>query len=206
MTSLAQQQRQLRAAIVDAAPAPGLLRGREPRLRIYQHAYAARLLGALRDNYGVLPRAMGDEAFDALALAYLRAHPSREPSIRWFGDCLAQFMAARDDLVPHPALTDLARMEWALRTAFDAADAAPLSADTLAQLPAPDWPALVLRLHPSVQLLAMGWCIEPAWRALQTGGDDEPKLPEPQPGAHTLLVWRPGLETRWRSAASEVEA
>ena len=78
MNTLAQQQQQLRAAIVDAAPHDGLLRrGREPLLCIYQHAYSARLLGALRDNYGVLPRAMGDEAFDALALAYLRAHPSR---------------------------------------------------------------------------------------------------------------------------------
>ena len=206
MISLADQQQQLRAAIVDAAPADGLLRGRGPLLRIYQHAYTARLLGALRDNHGVLPRAMGDEAFDTLALAYLQAHPSREPSIRWFGDRLAQFMATRDDLVPHPALVDLARMEWALRTAFDAADAAPLGAATLAQLPPHAWPALVLRLHPSVQLLAMGWCIEPAWRALQAHGDDEPELPEPQPGAHTLLVWRAGLETRWRSATSELEA
>ncbi|MBT9525525.1 MAG: putative DNA-binding domain-containing protein [Rhizobacter sp.] len=207
MNTLAQQQHQLLAAIVDAAPAEGMLRGREPSLlRIYQHAYAARLLGALRDNHGVLPRAMGDEAFDALALAYLQAHPSRQPSIRWFGDRLAQFMATRDDLVPHPALIDLARMEWALRTAFDAADAASLSAAALAQLPSPAWPELVLRLHPSVQLLALGWRIEPAWRALQSGGDDEPELPEPQPGLHTLLVWRAGLETRWRSAASELEA
>lgn len=206
MISLADQQHQLRAAIVDAAPADGLLRGRGPLLRIYQHAYTVRLLGALRDNHGVLPRAMGDEAFDALALAYLQAHPSREPSIRWFGDRLAQFMAERDDLVPHPALVDLARMEWALRTAFDAADATPLGANTLAQLPAADWPALVLRLHPSVQRLAMGWCIEPAWRALQAHADDEPELPEPQPGVHTLLVWRAGLETRWRSATSELEA
>ncbi len=207
MNPLAQQQRQLRAAIVGEAVAPGLLRERaQPLLHIYRHAYTERLLGALRDNYGVLPRALGDEAFEALGLAYLQAHPSSRPSIRWCGDRMVEFMATRDDLVPHPALIDLARMEWALRTAFDAADAALLSADTLAQLPAPAWPELVVRLHPSVQLLAMGWCIEPAWRALQASGDAEPALPEPQPGVHTLLVWRPELETRWRSATSEVEA
>jgi hypothetical protein len=199
MNALLQQQQQLQAAIVDGAPAAG-------RLHIYQHAYSARLLAALRDNFGVLPRAMGDEVFDALGRAYLRAHPPREPSIRWFGHALAEFMAQQPELVPHPALVDLARMEWALRTAFDAADAAPLGADTLARLPADDWPALVLRLHPSVQLIAMSWCIEPAWRALQAAGDSEPDLPEPQHSAHTLLVWRPGLETRWRSAASELEA
>src|SRR6187399_215634 len=126
-TVLARQQQQLQAAIVGAAPAAGLL-------HIYQHAYSARLLGALRDNFGVLPRAMGDEAFDALALAYLQSHPSDQPSIRWFGHRLSDFMASHPAVVPHPAFVDLARMEGALRGAFDAPDAPVLSGDTLVQL------------------------------------------------------------------------
>src|SRR6185369_6628626 len=131
---LTAQQRALQHAIVARAGGDALLRalpGREPLLRIYQHAYTARLAGALRDNFGVLPQVMGDDAFDALALAYIAAHPSRHPSIRWFGDKLPEFMAAHENLVPHPALVDLARMEWALRSAFDAADAAPIDAGAL---------------------------------------------------------------------------
>jgi hypothetical protein len=209
MTALIQLQRQMRCAIAgEPEAADGLLRarpGREPLLRIYRHAYRARLIGALRDNFGVLPRAMGDEAFDALATAYVDQHPSREPSIRWFGDRLAEFMATDGGLVPHPALVDLARMEWALRGAFDAADGPLLTREALAALPAEAWPQLVLRLHPSVQRLQLDWAVEPAWKALHDE-DGEPTLPEPQPLPHTLLVWRPVLDTRWRSAESALEA
>jgi hypothetical protein len=212
---LARQQLQFKQAVTgldtpsddDAA---GLLRhqpGREPLLRVYRHAYTSRLAGALRDNFGVLPQVMGDEAFDTLAQAYVAARPSQHPSIRWFGDGLPDFMAAHDDLVPHPALTDLARMEWALRGAFDAADAPPLEATALAAAPPDAWGELVLVFHPSVRLLPMQWGVEPLWRALQgVEPGDEPDLPEPEEAAHTLLVWRPALEPLWRSAASDTEA
>jgi len=203
MNTLAAQQRALLQAIVTQQSNDALLRtlpGRAPLLRIYQHAYTARLAGALRDNVGVLPQVMGDESFDALALAYIAAHPSRHPSIRWFGDRLAAFMAAHDELVPHPALIDLARMEWALRSAFDAAGAAALEAAALRSFAPGDWPRLVFDTLPSVQLLEMAWAVEPVWRAMQgVGPGDEPALPEPVEHRHALLIWRRGLENRWRS-------
>jgi hypothetical protein len=206
---LARQQQQLRAAIVEHGSTTGLLRtntNREPLLRIYQQAYTARLLAALRDNFGVLPRAMGDDAFDGLGRAYLQAHPSSHPSIRWFGHRLPKFMAEQPDLVPHPAFVDLARMEWALRAAFDAADAAPLSAASLAAKAPEQWAGWVPRFQPSAQLLTLSWRIEPAWRALQTSEGEDPELDEPEAGEHLLLVWRPALETRWRSVSDPTEA
>jgi hypothetical protein len=197
MATLVEQQRALREAIVaPGGDAGSLVRG---RLDVYRHAYVARLVAALRDNFGSLPTVMGDEAFDALAEAYVAAHPSRHPSIRWFGDRLAAFMAERDDLVPHPALVDLARMEWALRAAFDAADAMPIEASVLASIAADDWPALVFTPLPSVQALTLQWAVEPVWRALRDAAPgDEPELPEPRAHEHVLLVWRTGFETRWR--------
>lgn len=203
---LAEQQQRLQRAIVgDTAAtedAAALLRprdGREPLLRIYRHAYRSRLAEALRDNHERLPRVMGDEAFDALAVAYVDAHPSRHPSIRWYGDGLADFMATRLELSPHPALADLARLEWALRAAFDAADAPALSAETLALLPAADWPALRFVPLPSARLLALDWRIAPLMQALQDAAGDDNALPEPEPQRHHVLVWRPGLDTRWRT-------
>lgn len=190
---LIEQQFALKRAIVqrdDSATVTG-------HLHIYQQAYTARLTSALRDNFGVLPQVLGDDAFDALALAYVETHPSRQASIRWFGDRLPDFMAMREDLVPHPALVDLARMEWALRTAFDATDATPLTADDLAGVPADEWPGLVFAPLPSVQLLALAWNVGPVWRALQSA--DAPDLPEPEALQHTLLIWRRGLDTRWRA-------
>lgn len=196
MNGLAAQQRALKHAIVQGAQDDGVT----GLLRIYQQAYPSRLTAALRDNFGVLPTVMGDAAFDALALAYIDAQPSQRPSIRWFGDALPAFMAAHDDLVPHPAIVDLARMEWALRSAFDAADAEAIGAAALAEVPADAWPALVFEPLPSVQVLDLEWSVEPVWRALQNiDGDDAPELPEPQASVHDLVVWRQGLRPRWRS-------
>jgi hypothetical protein len=188
---------------VGSAPACGVLRrpaAGEPLLSIYRYAYRARLVAALRDNFSVLPMVMGDEAFDALADAYVAATPSTHASIRWYGDSLVTFMAAREDLVPHPAIVDLARMDWALRAAFDAADATPIGAASLNRLAADQWPRLVLRFVPSVEVLDLQWAVEPVWRAMQAGdATADQELPEPTHAPHGLLVWRQGLENRWRS-------
>lgn len=203
--SVLAQQRQLAAAIRDGAEADGLLAGDYAAgLQVYRHAYRARLVEALADNYTVLVRALGDEAFDALARAYIAARPSRHPSIRWFGHGLAEFMATSgDELVPHPSLVDFARMDWALRGAFDAADAPTMAAAELATMSPDDWAGLVLHLHPSAHRVALAHAIEPAWRALREwdpeSGADAPEVDEPARHEHLLLAWRQGLQTRWRS-------
>jgi len=184
------------------------LRAAPPRLGIYRHAYRARLAEALRSNYPVLHRVLGDEDFGALAQAYLAAHPSQSPSIRWFGQALPAWIAARleDDpqALPHPALGDLVRMEWAIGTSFDAADAMPLARETLARLEPACWPALRFAPHPSVRLVALQWAVEPLWRALT----DDPHAATTPPDArpHHLLVWREGLESRWRTLPEDESA
>ncbi|MBT9492207.1 MAG: putative DNA-binding domain-containing protein [Paucibacter sp.] len=204
--ALRAQQRALQRAICERnAPAAPLLGQDAPMgLAVYQQAYPARLLAALRDNFTVLQRALGDEDFDALGLAYIQACPSSQPSIRWFGDGLADFMAGPyATALNHPCLIDFARMDWALRASFDSADAPALRFEQLAAVAAADWPKLVFKLHPSVHILALGWAIAPAWTALRgyapDAGDPAPTLNEPVALAHHLLVWREGLDTGWRS-------
>lgn len=194
-------QQALQAALCADRSVPGLLKPGS-RLDVYVNAYRARLMAALHDNHEVLYRAMGEEAFEALALAYLEAHPSPHRSIRWFGDGLADFMAgAYAEQLDHPALIDIARMDWALRGAFDAADSEPLTAADLGSLSPEDWPGLQLSLQPGTALLALDWVIEPAWAQLRAADSDTdlPELEAPVAGRHVLLIWRQGLETRWRA-------
>jgi hypothetical protein len=206
-TLRAQQQGLQQAIVGEAAEAVGLVRlradGSPPLLHVYRHAYRARLVAALADNHTVLQRALGDEAFEALGLAYVDACPSVRPSIRWYGDRLAEFMATREDLVPHPALVDIARMDWALRDAFDAADAPALDLTALAAVAPEQWASLRFDPHPSLRLVRLHWAVEAAWRILREhepeAGAEEPQLPEPEAHEHLLLVWRQGLETQWRS-------
>lgn len=204
--TLATQQQAFAALLLADTPVPGTpllrpLNGQPPRLGVYHHAYRARLVAALRSNYPVLPRVLGDEDFDALALDYLAKHPSCEPSIRWFGHALPAWLAAAPERLPHPALADLAAMEWALGTSFDAADATPLVFANLAAQPPEAWPDLRFGAHPTVALLPLQWAVEPIWQALTE--DEDATTDEPAALAHRLLVWRQGLQTQWRSLADD---
>ena len=126
MSKVAELQAVFQNAVLANDLAPGLF-VREGVLEnggfdLYLNAYRARLLAALKDNYPVLFLALGDEAFEELGTAYLTQQPSRFRSIRWFGEGLRAFLDQNPDALPHPALADLASMDWALRGVFDAAD------------------------------------------------------------------------------------
>jgi len=196
------QQRAFAALLLadDAASATELLRaikGQPPRIGVYHHAYRARLIEALRSNLPILHRVLGDDDFAELALAYLADQPSRRPSIRWFGDGMRAWLTTHPEALPHPALIDLAEMEWALGCSFDAADATPLAFADLAALPPEQWPDARFAPHPSVHLLALHWAVEPIWQTLTH--HEEATTEEPEALDHCLLIWRQGLDTRWRS-------
>lgn len=202
-TPLADLQRQFATGLTGDHPGPALallrpLCGRSPRLGTYRHAYRARLTEALRSNHPVLHQTLGDDAFEALALGYIATRPSTHPSIRWFGHALAEHMdKLPTDQALHPALADLARMEWALGLAFDAADAPALSRSTLAALPPERWDDHRLLFHPAVQCLDLAWQVAPLWQAVVHQPDAQADTPVAQ--AHTLLVWRRGSGPRWRT-------
>lgn len=208
-TLQAQQQAFRRAVVAEPHTALFAAGTVEPRrgLEVYRHAYRSRLTEALAANYPALARAMGDESFAGLAQRYIDARPSRHASIRWFGDRLAAFCEECGDVLPHPALHDLVRLEWAICCAFDAADAPLAAADDLSKHAPDAWPRLRLRFHPSVSLLDLAWAVEPIWQALSRDIDEgvEREVPEPQPNIHSIVVWRQQLTPKWRSLDS-VEA
>ena len=207
MSAVAGLQQRFQHAVLTESRTPGLFVDEEVKkiggFDLYLGAYRARLLEALRDNFTVLHRALGDEAFSELAHTYIAENPSRFRSIRWFGHALPAFLDAHMALLPHPALADLARMDWVLRGAFDAPDAASLTLAELGKLPPDAWPSHRFALLPSVDFVELTWAVEPIWRALNA--DPEAQTDAPEPGAHTLLVWRPGLDCQWR-AVDAVEA
>ena len=199
MSPVGRLQETFQKAVLAEDLTPGLFsrEGGEGGFAIYAHAYRARLADALRENYPILLLALGDEMFLDLALAYIGDHPSKQRSIRWFGDRLADFMLHRPDWVPHPALADLASMEWALRGVFDAADQPSLRAEDLATLPPEDWPGKRFQLRAAVAMVELSWNVEPIWQALSE--DEKAQTSTPQKNDHLLVAWRQGLECKWRS-------
>ncbi|KAB2638830.1 MAG: hypothetical protein DVB25_06940 [Verrucomicrobia bacterium] len=202
MSTLDSLQKTFQAAVLAENLAPGLFarEGGEGGFSIYANAYRARLTDALRDNYPILLLALGDEMFLELALSYIGEQPSRQRSICWFGHQLADFMRQRPDRVPHPALADLASMDWALRGVFDAADQPLLRVEDLSALPAEDWPGKRFQLRATVAMVELSWNVEPIWQALSA--DAEAQTSPPHESKHLLLAWRKGLDCKWRSLAS----
>src|SRR6478672_2712199 len=79
------------------------------RLDIYAHMYFFRLLEILEGDHPAVAAALGEERFHNLAVDYLQAHPSEEPSVRRVSSHLPEFLAKREG----SWLAELARLEQA---------------------------------------------------------------------------------------------
>ncbi|QBC44535.1 HvfC/BufC N-terminal domain-containing protein [Iodobacter fluviatilis] len=170
---------------------------REREIAIYADGYFLRLAEALQSNYPALFQILGDDDFYSLARAYLHAHPSSQPSIRWFGNQLATFLAQEAPYASVPIFAELATFEWALRHTIDAADTPLLTLENLQGIPDQDWGLLHFKLHPSLSILSLQWNAPKVWQALMA----EETPPEPQIYPQPYLVWRkPDLTINWRSA------
>ncbi len=135
------------------------------RLEVYRNAFYMRLQDALAHDFPALLATAGEANFGRLTARYLRDRRSQRPSLRWLGEGLAKWLRARGE----PALADLAELERATLSAFDAEDAAPLTGEAFAAIPPERWPGLRLELHPTVSLLAVGANVHEVWVAVRAG-------------------------------------
>ena len=171
------------------------------RLEVYAEAYRLRLAEVLPVHYPVLSAWVGEQEFDRLAISYIDSHPSRNYSVREFGDRLGEFLAETQPWCDRPVLAEMARFEWALAEVFDGADVEPLQHKDLAEIPAPEWPSLHFSLHPCIRRLDCYWNTVSIWKAVQAG--DKPPTEELPGEKHGWLVWRSGLEPRFRFLSYE---
>lgn len=170
----------------------------EHRLGAYYNAYRIRLIDCLAVDYSALAKHLGRERFESVVLAYLAAHPSNHPSVRWVGRLLPAFL--RDEYAGDDGefLAELAAWEWAQTLVFDAADSARrVELDDIAALPAEAWPGLGFGFKPALRWLDLYWNVAPIEQALD---HDEPP-PPPVRGEHPTrwLLWRRDFNIHWRS-------
>lgn len=158
----------------------------QARLSVHRHSVRHALLGALQAAFPVLRTRLGEVAFAGLAVAFIRAHPPSSPVLHEYGAGLAGFIDAHSDALDSmsPWCADLARLEWARRAAFHAADSAPLSPADLRAIAVPALLQSRLILGASLHLLATPWPVFDLWQ--------DPVMPrsvaEPEPQA--IQIWR----------------
>jgi hypothetical protein len=167
-------------------------------LGVYRDAYTLRLIEALTVDYPGVMAMAGPADFDYMARAYIAAHPSSHPSVRWFGRGLADFLAATPPFDGSQAVIEMARFEWAMGEAFDAPDAEPITADALMGLQPDVWETLSFAVLPSLHRLTFTFDAPQAWqrRDEQQAGDLEV---EPSAEPVDWVIWRPERMTNFRS-------
>jgi hypothetical protein len=178
------------------------------RLEVYANAYFERIHDVLASDFEALAHALGEAGFHDLVTAYLCVHTPTRPSLRHAGQHLADFLAGHPAARPFrrrwPWAADLARLEWTLADAFDAADAAALERDQLAAVAPERWQDLALALAPCARRLALAWDVAPLRVALEAGGREVTPPGEPVPC--TLLVWRRDERVMFRPTDAEEHA
>jgi hypothetical protein len=132
---------------------------------------------------------IGPTRFHNLVTDYLLVHPSTHPSLRFAGRHLPRLLDTHPLAADWPFLADLARLEWAIVDAFDAADVVLLTEQDLDRLPVSAWADLRFRLVPSVRLLEARSAVQDVWSQVDRGAP--PAAPAATP-TH-LLVWRKDL-------------
>ena len=171
------------------------------RLAIYERMYFWRLLDVLREDHPRTAAVLGDDAFRTLVQAYLGRHPSEHPSVANVGRALAPFLAANPPADAPPWTADLARLEWARREVFDAADAPALGLDTLRALAPERWPETRFAVVPALTRLVVGWPVQRAWAAAP---DDTAIV---LPAERTALrIWRSGFAVYHAAISAREEA
>lgn len=123
---------------------------RSDRLEIYGAMYVNRLIDALRGEFPRLAAQLGDDAFFELAEAYVREHPSVDPSINAIGRELPRFLRRHRRY----ALARLATLERTRALVFDARDDIALGAHALADVRADVLPRV--RFSPVAALALVG--------------------------------------------------
>ncbi len=205
MTRLARLQRAFQhhidwpGAPMQAAVAPGPRADASRRLGVYAEAYRLRLVEALGNDYPALRFTLGEAGFARRMREFVEARPSRHANLRWYGAELSRHLARA--AARRPLLAELARFEWALGLAFDAADAPPATVADVARIPSAGWPRLRLRLHPSVQRVELFTNAPDVWRAAVRHERRlaARRLLEPR----SWLVWRKDLEPFYRALSGD---
>jgi hypothetical protein len=171
-------------------------KGSVKRFNIYRNNVTVSLINALAAVFPATERITGIEFFRAMARFHVRISPPTSPLLFEYGRDFPDFIERYEYAASMPWLADVARIERAWLDAYHAADAAPLTADALAAIPAERLADVILTPHPATRILRSRFPAVSIFAANKvTGpvGRIEANKPEDS------LVTRPRLEVvvRW---------
>ena len=158
----------------------------QTRLNIYYQAYRLRFIEALQTDFPGIHALAGDEIFKKICKTYIDRYPSQYFSMRYFGQKLSDFLQRAEPYCEHKTLSDMAKFEWAIAQALDAANAKRVKIEDLQKVPLAKWPKLRFEFHPSLQILALSRNVPAFWQAVKA----EQEITAPPEQYNKLVYWR----------------
>lgn len=162
------------------------------QFEVYRHAYVARLVDCLRDDYPLVELALGTEPFERVCRQYAQACPPQTNSLNFYGRRFAAYLKASvSDALAWTC--DLARVEWALIEAIHADASQVLSPAAFAHVGQEDWSSLQLQTSDTLQLLTLEHDIAEHLSKVSRGDE----LVAPEQRQSVLAICRSGNDL-WR--------
>jgi len=143
----------------------------EARLNVYRNTFVGNLTTALRLVYPAIHRLVGGPFFESAARLFIEARPPHSAWLDEYGAGFSEFLAGFAPAASLPYLPGVARLEWAVNTAFHAVDTAPLDLSRLAAVDAADHGHIAFVPHPSVGLVAADHPVDAIWRVVLSQDD-----------------------------------
>ncbi|WP_179405522.1 DNA-binding domain-containing protein [Burkholderia guangdongensis] len=161
------------------------------RIGLYRGNVRSHWRAALANAYPVLLALGGDAWFDALSLAYARAHPSRSGDLNCFGDVLPTFVGEYERDSRFRYFVDIARLEWSLHVASFAADVTPFTPRQWLEFADERLLDARLAVHPACAAIASDYAIADIWFAHQPDGLFPQRLAVPAWALVVRPLWQP---------------
>lgn len=176
--------------------------GPEQRLFIYSHAYKARLLETLAEDFPVMHSLVGDVVFQNICLKYIDKHPSKHPSLRYFGKHMPSFLKESEEFANIIPAIEMAEFEWTFNDVFDAQDKNVITIDDVAVIAPEAWTTLRMELQPSFHIHHQKWNTAGVWSAVS---NEELSVPTPEELQEHLycLQWKKDLNCFFRTVSRD---
>ena len=178
------------AQIVDPDGKPS-----KKRFDVYRNNVISSLLEAMSQAFPIVEKLVGSDFFRQMSRIYIRNNPPSSPLMMFYGENFPEFIEGFEPASSVPYLPDIARLEFARRKSYFAADAIVPPQGALAGIDPDKLGDLVLILHPALYLLSSRFPVFDIWKR---NHDDEQHAIS-QAGQDVLII-RPRMEVHVQPA------
>ncbi len=165
-------------------------------LAIYQSSITGALQKVLNETYPVCHKLVGNDFFIMMVNEYIARYSSCSPDLASYGAHMADFVASFPQASSLPYLADVARVEWAWHTLFNARASRGIAFDKLAATYTTQGEKIIFVLPPKSSLLTSSYPIHRIWEVNQEDYVGNQTIILPDHARFDYLIWRKELVMR----------